>query len=135
MDKNKIALVDDEKGTRVLHAGLIRSIAPDAEFLEAADGIEGLKVVQEHRPGLVLTDYDMPPQIDGYELIRRIRALDPAYQPIIMLITSMSKVTIQGTQVSFSRGNNEVGGVRFYYHPKDSDFKAFLDAVKKNLPQ
>src|SRR6185436_21192410 len=44
-------------------------------LIEAADGREGLAVVQADRPDLVITDVLMP-VMDGYEFVRQLR-LDP----------------------------------------------------------
>lgn len=55
------------------------------EVFHAKDGLEALGAFQEHRPNLVLTDYQMP-GLNGIELCRRIKALDPArFIPVIML--------------------------------------------------
>ena len=40
---------------------------------EAGDGEEGLKVLEEVRPDLVLLDVMMP-QVDGWEMLRRCRS-------------------------------------------------------------
>jgi DNA-binding NarL/FixJ family response regulator len=38
----------------------------------AENGLEALKLVEEYRPHLIVTDITMP-QMDGYELVRRVR--------------------------------------------------------------
>lgn len=48
--------------------------------LEASDGIEALKIIQNEHPNLVITDILMP-TMDGYELVNRLRA-DPALRDI-----------------------------------------------------
>ncbi len=55
------------------------------QVLTAADGTQGLRVVQENHPDLIITDVMMP-GMDGYELTRRLRR-DPATArtPIITL--------------------------------------------------
>jgi DNA-binding NarL/FixJ family response regulator len=50
---------------------------------EAADGMELLQMVKEHRPHVVITDIKMP-RLDGIEATRRILALYPG-MPIIGL--------------------------------------------------
>lgn len=78
-----ILIVDDEDMIRSLlrltlvHAGY--------EVVEAETGEEGMQVVQEQKPDLVLLDVMMP-GIDGFEVCRQIRQ-DPAVKsiPIIML--------------------------------------------------
>lgn len=52
------------------------------ELLLAANGSDGLARYQENRPGIVITDLEMP-IMSGMEMIRRIRELDQAV-PIII---------------------------------------------------
>ncbi|MFC6551592.1 response regulator [Cohnella cellulosilytica] len=70
----KIALVDDD--FQVLDG--LRSIIPweelDAEFAgDAIDGEEGLKLIEEVNPDIVITDIYMP-MMNGIEMIERLRA-------------------------------------------------------------
>jgi len=60
-------------------------LAGDANILSATDGLTGLRLAQEHRPDLVISDVMMP-GIDGIELVRRLRA-DPEMQstPVLLL--------------------------------------------------
>ena len=78
-----ILTVDDSK---VLRLALMELFRPyDCRMLQAADGLEGLAVVREHRPDLVLLDYNMP-VLDGLGMLRELRA-DPeiARTNVIML--------------------------------------------------
>ena len=54
--------------TMLLHAG--------AEVSVASSAAEGLAVLRVARPGVLLSDIGMPGE-DGYELLRRVRALGP----------------------------------------------------------
>ncbi len=55
---------------------------PDAEVVTADTGEEGLELVTAHRPNVVILDVGLP-GIDGYQTLRRIRAITGA--PVIML--------------------------------------------------
>jgi CheY-like chemotaxis protein len=47
-----------------------------ANVVVARDGFEGLEAVKNSRPNLVVSDISMP-GMDGFELLRKIRALGP----------------------------------------------------------
>jgi PAS domain S-box-containing protein len=73
-----ILIVDDLSANREVLVTLLRS--QGHRLLEAADGRQGLAVVQEERPDLVITDVLMP-VMDGYEFVRQLR-LDTATRSI-----------------------------------------------------
>jgi two-component system chemotaxis response regulator CheY len=81
----RILTIDDSKTMRDM---LMLTLA-DAGFdvLQAVDGEDGLDVLGRERVDLVITDINMP-KMDGYEVIRRVRA-DPAYRtlPVLVLTT------------------------------------------------
>ncbi|HVL35676.1 MAG TPA: ATP-binding protein, partial [Burkholderiales bacterium] len=68
----KVLVVDDEPDAREL----LRRVLSDcgAEVLAAADAGQALELVRTARPQVVVTDIGMP-HADGYELLRRLRAL------------------------------------------------------------
>lgn len=55
-------------------------------LLFAADGEEGLALIERERPDVVFTDLWMP-GIDGIELRRRLRAQPPLAQIPVILVT------------------------------------------------
>ncbi|HSE34867.1 MAG TPA: response regulator [Candidatus Paceibacterota bacterium] len=69
-DPDKILLVEDSEPLRKVLSEKLR----DEEFLvyEAGGGEEGVRMAEESRPDLILTDIVMFP-IDGVEMARRIR--------------------------------------------------------------
>jgi signal transduction histidine kinase/ActR/RegA family two-component response regulator len=77
-----VLVVDDNSDMR---AYVARLLGQQWAVRTAANGAEALAEVAERQPDLVLTDVMMP-RIDGFELLRALRA-DPATQhiPIIML--------------------------------------------------
>lgn len=81
----RILTIDDSKTMRDM---LMLTLA-DAGFdvLQAVDGEDGLNVLSREHVDLVITDINMP-RMDGYEVIRRVRA-DPAYLtlPVLVLTT------------------------------------------------
>ncbi|HAH88411.1 MAG: response regulator transcription factor [Armatimonadota bacterium] len=59
-------------------------------------GAEGLKAVSQNRPALVLLDVNLP-DMDGWEILRRLRD-GSTYQPSVIMLTTRHKETdrIQG---------------------------------------
>lgn len=83
-----ILAVDDSSSLRQMVVFSLR--AAGYQVTEAIDGQDGLDKAQAQIFDLVLTDQNMP-RMDGFSLIRALRAL-PTYQkvPILMLTTESS---------------------------------------------
>ncbi|REE99984.1 response regulator [Thermomonospora umbrina] len=80
----RVLLVDDQPLIRSGFRALL-GIEDDIEVVaEAADGAEGLALVREHRPDVVLIDIQMP-VVDGIEATRRIAA-DPELARVHVVI-------------------------------------------------
>lgn len=79
----QVLVVDDEVSIRELLSFNLKKNAYDV--LEAADGRQALKMVQEEKPDLLLLDL-MLPEMDGLEVCRRLKE-HPATAdiPVIML--------------------------------------------------
>jgi DNA-binding NarL/FixJ family response regulator len=79
----RVLLADDE----VLVRGGFRAILqahPDIEIVaEAGDGSQAVALTAEHDPDVVLMDVRMP-GVDGIDATRRITALNPAPQVLIL---------------------------------------------------
>ena len=77
-----VLVVDDNADMRTY---LTRLLTPNWQVRTCANGAEALADIAEQQPAVVLTDVMMP-RIDGFELLRRLRA-DPATRaiPVIML--------------------------------------------------
>lgn len=79
-DAAVILIVEDEPPIRRLLRTTLG--AHDYRVLEAATGGEALSALRHHRPDLVLLDLGLP-DVDGLDLIARIRAIGPV--PIVVL--------------------------------------------------
>ncbi|MEH2394347.1 MAG: PAS domain S-box protein [Nostoc sp.] len=70
----KVLLVDDERDTRELIAFILEQSG--AVVMQAASAVEALRVMPQFQPNLLLSDIGMP-EVDGYMLMRQIRAMLP----------------------------------------------------------
>jgi two-component system, OmpR family, response regulator VicR len=92
----KILIVDDE----VDIANSIQYVLSQEGFNTslAHDGLRAMEMYEKDRPDLVILDLMMP-GIDGYELCRRVRALDKK-TPILMLTARTSEIdTVVGLEL------------------------------------
>lgn len=131
--KFNILVVDDEPDKRHLLATALQLEGYKVET--ARDGIEGLAAIESHPPDLVICDVMMP-RMDGFEMVRRVRANpETAFIPIII-------------QSAVNRGSRDlrrgaqVGALDFITDPTDLelliarartllDYKNFLDTYKE----
>jgi CheY-like chemotaxis protein len=70
-----VLVIEDDQDTRDLIRRLLESHR--AHVVVAATAPEALEVLQRDRPDMIVSDIGLP-DVDGYELIRRIRGLDDA---------------------------------------------------------
>ncbi|MGW3290685.1 response regulator [Streptomyces sp. NPDC001002] len=83
----RVLVVDDEPKIRMVVRGYLE--ADGFEVVEAADGAAGLRAITRDRPDLVVLDV-MLPGLDGYEVLRRLRATDDT--PVILLTARAEEV-------------------------------------------
>ena len=82
-----ILVVDDDEGIR----NLISMVLTGEEYkvITANDGKEGFELYQKQHPDALITDGTMP-VMDGYELARKIKEINPDY-PIVMYSTDFER--------------------------------------------
>jgi len=78
--RERILIVDDEGPARSALAELLRDEGYQVDT--AADGFKALPKLQDFAPDLLLTDLRMP-GMDGLELMRRAKEIDPEMQAIV----------------------------------------------------
>ena len=77
-----VLLVEDHEDSRQMYAEFLRL---QFNVVEAGDGVRALKMMQETPPDIVVTDLALP-KMDGFELVRRMRADERLRQvPVIAL--------------------------------------------------
>ncbi len=86
----KILVIDDNKDFIKVFRMLFSK--EPYEIIEACDGEEGLRVIREHQPDLVLIDRVMP-GMDGYEVCRQIKSNPEQHGIFVVLISGMKTAT------------------------------------------
>jgi len=85
--KGKVLIVDDEEPNITL---LTAWLAPEGyEVVAARSGPEALEVVKAERPDIVLLDVMMP-NMDGFEVCRRLKEQDETKFLPVVLVTALS---------------------------------------------
>lgn len=84
----KILLVDDSRTIRNIQKNVLAQLG-FKDVVEAADGVEALKMIGESKPDMALVDWNMP-NMDGITLVRKIRETDKQ-MPLIMVTTEAEK--------------------------------------------
>jgi|WetSurMetagenome_2_1015567.scaffolds.fasta_scaffold365736_2 DNA-binding response OmpR family regulator len=92
----RILVVEDEEEVQVLVARLLSSVGHAVDT--ASDGQEALSKIETCRPDLIVLDLIMP-GVDGWEVLRRVRA-QPQAPPVVIL-------TGRGDYATFARGVQE----------------------------
>ncbi len=90
----KILVVDDSKAMRMIVSRALRQSGyGDHERKEAGDGQQGLDVVHEWNPDVILSDWNMP-VMNGLEFLQALKA--EGYAGRFGFITSEGSAKIQG---------------------------------------
>lgn len=81
----KVLVADDEKALRVLIAGTLE--ISNFKVLEASNGIDALKIIEQDRPDLVILGVMMPDMI-GYEVCKYIKLNKIFSETKVIILTS-----------------------------------------------
>lgn len=84
----KIAIIEDEAAIRQMYA--LKLKFSNFEVFEAADGNEGLVVIESSMPDLILLDLKMP-RMNGEEMLRELRSQDWGQEIPVIILTNISK--------------------------------------------
>lgn len=120
----KILLVEDNEMNRDI---LSRRLEDKGyHVVLATDGVQGLSMARSERPDLILMDLSLP-EIDGWEVIRRLKA-EPSTQRIpVMVLTAHAMASDRAK--AFAAGCDD-----FDTKPV-VDFRKLLAKIETLLPQ
>ncbi|PSB22083.1 response regulator [Phormidesmis priestleyi ULC007] len=87
MASHKIVVIDDSAVIR----NMVRDMLPKGNFevLEAKDGIQGINLIRQERPNLIMLDFLLP-RMSGWEVFQQIQ-LQPELQSIPLVLMSGRK--------------------------------------------
>jgi len=83
---DRLALVVDDE-FHIVQVVSIKLRNNGFEVITADNGLDAWKMVQEHKPDVVITDYQMP-GLTGIELIEKIRGDEKTAQTPVILLTA-----------------------------------------------
>ncbi len=84
----QILVIDDDAA----HRSLIRNVVKkylDANVVTARDPVEGIKIMEDLKPDLVLLDMQMP-VMDGFTALQKIRETDSIRDTKVIVCTALS---------------------------------------------
>ncbi len=81
----KVLIVEDNRDVRTTLRMLL-TMALGHDVHEAADGLGAIRVALEQRPDVALIDLGLP-DLDGYEVARRLRAVHSRDEMVLVALT------------------------------------------------
>ncbi|MGH2546939.1 MAG: response regulator transcription factor [Actinomycetota bacterium] len=109
-DKKKVLLVEDDESVRQLVR--VTLDLNGYEVVEAKDGLEGLLMLDMHRPDAVVLDLMMP-DLGGERMLAQLRATEETKRTPVVIITGKPEVAPEVIGL--------VGRENFFPKPFDPD--------------
>ena len=91
--KKRILIGDDVKIVRMVLRRFLERLAPNSTIIESWDGSSIMDAFFAYEPEVVLLDVELP-EIDGWEILRCIREVDPKVK-VIMVTSSQTPEDVQ----------------------------------------
>jgi len=115
----KIVVVEDN--TSLLNLIKFNLLKHNFEVLTATNGKEGLKVIRDNNPDLIITDLMMP-ILDGLSMIKEIKKDEKLMNIPIIILTAKNSISdkIHGL---------EAGAIKYLYKP--FEFEVLLQTIKE----
>lgn len=121
MATHKILVIDDSRVIRMR----VREMLPEGDFeiLEAKDGVEGLNLIRQVHPNLIMLDFLLP-RMSGWEVYQQIQG-QPDLQVIPLVLMSGRKEEVtEKIQEPFEH---------FEFIEKPFERKALIEAIKSAM--
>jgi|YelNatPaOPRAMG01_1025707.scaffolds.fasta_scaffold12092_2 DNA-binding NtrC family response regulator len=91
----KILVIDDDQSIRRTLTNYLKK--QNYEVLSAENGLEGIEIIKNELPDLVITDIRMP-GADGFEVLKNIKEIDPHIHVIIITAFDDMQTTVKAMQ-------------------------------------
>lgn len=90
MASHKILVIDDSRVIR----NMVRDMLPKGNFevLEAKDGVEGINLIHQEHPNLIMLDFLLP-RMSGWEVFQEIQAKPELRAPLVLMSGRREEVT------------------------------------------
>ncbi len=119
MSDSSVLLIDDDPVVRSLVSGILSK--KGYEVFLAKTGEEGLRLVEKHKPDLVITDFQMP-GLSGIDVVEAIKRAGPHVPVIVLTAHGDTALTIESIQAG-----------AFDFIEKPINPRELLETVKSGL--
>jgi DNA-binding NtrC family response regulator len=119
MNRTTVLVIDDDPA--MLDLTKYQLYSHGYEVATAATGEQGLKMLEDHRPELALTDLQLP-DIDGITLVRKLKEVSPDTEIIMITGYGSTDRAIEATKAG-----------AFYFIEKPVEFEELFTLVEKAL--
>ena len=120
MAGQKILVIDDSKVIRVR----VREMLPQGNFevLEAKDGEEGLNLIREERPNLIMLDFLLP-KVSGWEVFQKIQSQADLCKIPLVVMSGRKEEVVEKIPEPFDKHH-------FAFIEKPFEKKQLAEAIK-----
>ena len=121
MASHKILVIDDSSVIR----SMVRDMLPKGNFevLEAKDGLQGLNLIQQERPNLIMLDFLLP-KMSGWEVFQQIQTHHELQAIPLVLMSGRKEEVTEKLQEPFEY---------FEFVQKPFDQRQLIDAIKSAM--
>ncbi len=118
MASHKVLVIDDSAVIR----NMVRDMLPKGNFevLEAKDGVQGINLVRQERPTLIMLDFLLP-RMSGWEVFQQIQAQADLQSIPLVLMSGRKEEVTEKIQEPFEY---------FEFVQKPFDQKQLIEAIK-----
>ena len=79
-----VLVIDDEKDICQCFEDLFTTEEPNFKVLKADNGPDGLELLKKHKPDVVFVDLQLQAAMDGIEVVKWIKQIDPTAKIVVV---------------------------------------------------